>query len=424
MAQVSSFEKVQYQFPEKIRVLVVDNNPTDLDFIKQICNLCNYEVSTCTESTQALNLVLERKDCIDLILIEVHMPTMNGYEFLYRASKEIDVPVIVMSLDHSNYTVTRAVQLGACDFWVKPLRYYQFKNMWTHVLRKSLKENNIQTKDYVGSLEDGERSRKRGKDNSEFGSSSVVRDQSNSSSKEAEESKHRVSSMKKPRVVWIAELHSKFVNAVKKLGLHQAVPKRIVEEMNVPGLTRENVASHLQKYRDYLKRKSEMKETQTQEHTEMQLPNMVPGTTESRSIRTLADPSVYGAQPPSNANVSVGAMQQSLIHQQMMISGNPASSVSRNIDYAQSSNPNPLGFLQIHDGNTLNQYTATEASISQQLQNSSLTSGAASSVSPYAYGSTSPILSLSLGLPNTSATGLSNQNSSTDVVDNTKNEDH
>ncbi|KAH1086181.1 hypothetical protein GYH30_017925 [Glycine max] len=113
-------------------------------------------VSTCTESTQALNLVLERKDCIDLILIEVHMPTMNGYEFLHRASKEIDVPVIVMSLDHNNYTVMRAVQLGACDFWVKPLRYYQFKNMRTHVLRKSLKENKIQTKDCVGSLEDDE----------------------------------------------------------------------------------------------------------------------------------------------------------------------------------------------------------------------------------------------------------------------------
>ena len=129
----------------------------------------------------------------------------------------------VMSLDHNNYTVMRAVQLGACDFWVKPLRYYQFKNMRTHVLRKSLKENKIQTKDCVGSLEDDEWSRKRGKDNSEFGSSSVVRDQSNSSSKEAEESKHRVSSMKKPRVVWIAELHSKFVNAVKKLGLHRMI---------------------------------------------------------------------------------------------------------------------------------------------------------------------------------------------------------
>ena len=49
-----------------------------------------------TESPLALNLVREKKDRIDVILIEVHMPTMNGYEFLQHVSKEIDVPVIGM----------------------------------------------------------------------------------------------------------------------------------------------------------------------------------------------------------------------------------------------------------------------------------------------------------------------------------------
>ena len=59
---------------------------------------------------------------------------------------------------------------------------------------------------------------------------------------------------KKPRVVWSAELHQQFVNAVNQLGIDKAVPKRILDLMNVQGLTRENVASHLQKYRLYLKR--------------------------------------------------------------------------------------------------------------------------------------------------------------------------
>ena len=60
--------------------------------------------------------------------------------------------------------------------------------------------------------------------------------------------------LKKPRVVWSAELHQQFVNAVNQLGIDKAVPKRILDLMNVQGLTRENVASHLQKYRLYLKR--------------------------------------------------------------------------------------------------------------------------------------------------------------------------
>lgn len=62
------------------------------------------------------------------------------------------------------------------------------------------------------------------------------------------------STSKKPRVVWSVELHQQFVSAVSSLGIDKAVPKRILELMNVQGLTRENVASHLQKYRLYLKR--------------------------------------------------------------------------------------------------------------------------------------------------------------------------
>ena len=49
-------------------------------------------------------------------------------------------------------------------------------------------------------------------------------------------------------------LHKRFVDAVAHLGIKNAVPKAIMQLMNVEGLTRENVASHLQKYRLYLKR--------------------------------------------------------------------------------------------------------------------------------------------------------------------------
>ena len=59
---------------------------------------------------------------------------------------------------------------------------------------------------------------------------------------------------KKPRLVWTPELHMRFMNAVNHLGIKHAVPKTILQLMNVEGMTRENVASHLQKYRLYLKR--------------------------------------------------------------------------------------------------------------------------------------------------------------------------
>ncbi|OUS43029.1 Homeodomain-like protein [Ostreococcus tauri] len=60
---------------------------------------------------------------------------------------------------------------------------------------------------------------------------------------------------KRARLVWTPALHAQFVAAVEKLGVDAAVPKSIMKIMNVEGLTRENVASHLQKYRINLKRK-------------------------------------------------------------------------------------------------------------------------------------------------------------------------
>ncbi|XP_010275320.1 PREDICTED: two-component response regulator-like APRR2 isoform X2 [Nelumbo nucifera] len=56
-------------------------------------------------------------------------------------------------------------------------------------------------------------------------------------------------SKKKMKVDWTPELHKRFVQAVEQLGINQAIPSRILELMKVEGLTRHNVASHLQKYR-------------------------------------------------------------------------------------------------------------------------------------------------------------------------------
>ncbi|CAL0332725.1 unnamed protein product [Lupinus luteus] len=62
---------------------------------------------------------------------------------------------------------------------------------------------------------------------------------------------------KKERVAWSEELHRKFVFAVSQLGgIDKAAPKKILALMKGEKLTKENVASHLQKYRLHLKRVS------------------------------------------------------------------------------------------------------------------------------------------------------------------------
>ena len=53
--------------------------------------------------------------------------------------------------------------------------------------------------------------------------------------------------LKRPRLVWTSQLYKRFVDVVAHLGIKSAVPKTIMQLMNVEGLTWENVASHLQK---------------------------------------------------------------------------------------------------------------------------------------------------------------------------------
>ncbi|CAI9302399.1 unnamed protein product [Lactuca saligna] len=62
------------------------------------------------------------------------------------------------------------------------------------------------------------------------------------------------SKTKKNKIIWTPDLHKKFLEAIEKIGVEEAVPKKILGLMKVDGLTRDHIASHLQKYRIYLKK--------------------------------------------------------------------------------------------------------------------------------------------------------------------------
>ncbi|KAL2347791.1 hypothetical protein Fmac_001791 [Flemingia macrophylla] len=277
----ASLHSAAADFPAGLRVLVVDDDATTLRIIEQMSIRCRYRVTTCTEATVALNLLRERKGCFDVVLSDVHMPDMDGYKLLEHVGLEMDLPVIMMSGDSSTSAVMKGIRHGACDYLIKPVREEELRNIWQHVARKILNEN--KEHDHSGSIEDNDRC-KRGNDDTEYTSSVVdaseiakaPKKRSNLKEEDVELEGDDPTTSKKPRVVWSVELHQQFVSAVNQLGLDKAVPKRILELMNVPGLTRENVASHLQKFRLYLKRLSGVAQQQNG------MLNAVPGTIESK----------------------------------------------------------------------------------------------------------------------------------------------
>ncbi|KAK4770452.1 hypothetical protein SAY87_030984 [Trapa incisa] len=254
-----SNEVVLDQFPAGLRVLVVDDDPTCLKIVEKMLRTCHYEVTTCNRAESALASLQANRNGFDIVISDVHMPDMDGFKLLERIGLEMDLPVIMMSADDGKQVVMKGVTHGACDYLIKPIRIEELKNIWQHVVRK--RKNEWKELEQSVSIEDGgDRMQKQFEDVDYSSSANEVGNWKSSKRRKDEEDefedKDDTSTLKKPRVVWSVELHQQFVAAVNQLGIDKAVPKKILELMNVPGLTRENVASHLQKYRLYLRRLS------------------------------------------------------------------------------------------------------------------------------------------------------------------------
>ncbi|KOM51269.1 hypothetical protein LR48_Vigan08g209600 [Vigna angularis] len=202
-------------------------------------------VLACSESQSAVNALRKRKQRIDLILVEVDMPIMNGYEFLEFIKKEqVDVPLIMMSSDNSRASVMRAMEHGAYDYWVKPLQEFNFTIMRARVFQKKCMIADKLQKD-SGCLKDDDKRRGRS-DNSELASCMVHRSNSNFEEADVVDESCNPSPTKKPRVVWDQKLNASFVSAVLIIGIEKATPKKVLEVMNDPRLERTHIASHLQ----------------------------------------------------------------------------------------------------------------------------------------------------------------------------------
>ncbi|WOL14914.1 transcription factor PCL1-like [Canna indica] len=113
---------------------------------------------------------------------------------------------------------------------------------------------------------------------------------------------------KRPRLAWTPQLHKRFIDVVAHLGVKNAVPKTIMQLMNVDGLSRENVASHLQKYRLYLKRMKVPEEPQspTDHHLFPSIPPVTKSMPEQHMSTSIPYPlpammhvPIFGMAPPN-----------------------------------------------------------------------------------------------------------------------------
>ena len=102
-------------------VLAVDDNPENLGVLRSMLEKAGFKVRAARDGEQALRSA--RAEPPDVILMDVHMPKMDGYEAckaLKEDSQLRDIPVLFISALSDPFNKTQAFKLGAMDYLEKP----------------------------------------------------------------------------------------------------------------------------------------------------------------------------------------------------------------------------------------------------------------------------------------------------------------
>jgi len=103
------------------KILVVDDEEDVVTFIKRALTMEGMEVITAFDGLSALDTALEQEP--DLIILDIMMPIMNGYEVCARLrleDKTKNIPIILLSSAYTTDTVRQAKVAGGSGYVAKP----------------------------------------------------------------------------------------------------------------------------------------------------------------------------------------------------------------------------------------------------------------------------------------------------------------
>ncbi|PLX02540.1 MAG: hypothetical protein C0594_11835 [Marinilabiliales bacterium] len=103
----------------KSRILVIDDSSTNIMLLKNIFEVEGFVVFTAESGKQALKIFEAKKP--DIVLLDIMMPGMDGYEVLNEIRKtKTDVPVLMVTAKKEVADINKSFELGATDFIKKP----------------------------------------------------------------------------------------------------------------------------------------------------------------------------------------------------------------------------------------------------------------------------------------------------------------
>lgn len=135
---------------ENIHILIIDDQPNNLRFISNLLTKEGYKVQRAISGKMAVNANFTVLP--DLILLDIAMPRMNGYEVCERLKaneKTREIPVIFLSVYHETFHKIKAFEVGGVDYITKPFQVEEFlvrieSQLTIQQLSKQLKQQNAQ----------------------------------------------------------------------------------------------------------------------------------------------------------------------------------------------------------------------------------------------------------------------------------------
>ena len=106
---------------EDIRVLVVDDEENIINFLRMGLEAEGFEVYSADNGRLAVNMAMEIKPHI--IILDVMLPELNGYEACIEIKKNIDTSIIMLTAREEIDDRVKGLDLGADDYMVKPFSY-------------------------------------------------------------------------------------------------------------------------------------------------------------------------------------------------------------------------------------------------------------------------------------------------------------
>lgn len=119
------------------KILVVDDSSTNIVLLEAILNGQGYQIETAQSVKEAFQII--KKEAVNLILLDLLMPKVSGYDFLKEIKSNNstkDIPVIIVSAVSDPENRKKSIEMGALDFINKPIDIQDFLNRIETILKK------------------------------------------------------------------------------------------------------------------------------------------------------------------------------------------------------------------------------------------------------------------------------------------------